>query len=184
MSRRPGSVPRRSIMDPLTLENFMKYRMDPTRALALFAAVATLGSRAVASQGHTDDRYEFLVDSVTTKIEFAVDTNLGSCTFPGGSSRTLTGHEFFQLHAGIPPLESGSCDGGDCRCVPDLVGIIPNSIPGGPDILELDFVNLHLSPTSPRFLVTNGMFDTQGSCAVLDGTMVVRLLGHSALNVP
>jgi hypothetical protein len=43
---------------------------------------------------------------------------------------------------------------------------------------------LHLSPTSPQFTITQGVFDTQESCGLLQGTMVVHLLGHAAHNVP
>jgi hypothetical protein len=150
-----------------------------TSSLACIAAISLLGSRATAASGNTDDRYRFVVDSVTTKIEYAVDTNLGPCTIAGGTNGTLSGTVFMQLHAGVLPLESGSCDGGDCSCLPDLVATIPNTVPGLPPLLELDFLNLRISPSSPTFAVAHGVFDTDSSFAVLDGTMVVRLLGYS-----
>jgi hypothetical protein len=155
------------------------------RASVLVAA-ALIGSKAsAATVTNTDDHYTFVVDSVTTKFEFAIDTNMGSCTFPNGSSASLTGNVYLQLHSGAGvPLGSGSCDSGDCTCVPDMVAVIPNSIPGGPNLLELDFFNLRISPTTPQFAIANGAFDTTGSFGCLGGTMVVHLLGQVPVNVP
>jgi hypothetical protein len=162
----------------------MERTIRPLRVLVWTAGALLAAPSARAMNGSTDDHYRFLVDSVTTKIEFALDTSLGSCTIPAGTSGGLSGHIFMQLHSGVGPLGSGSCDGGDCTCHPDLVGVIPNPVPGGPDLLELDFLNLRISPTTPLFLVSHGAFDTTGSFACLDGTMVVRMLGHAPVNVP
>lgn len=160
-------------------------RILRTRSLLTCTAVALLASSSTwAASGSNDDHYRFLVDSVATKVDFALDTSMGSCTIPAGTSGTLTGKLVLQLHSGAGGLGSGSCDSGDCTCHPDLVGVIPNPIPGGPNLLELDFLNLRISPMTPLFLVSHGAFDTTSSFTCLDGTMVVRLLGQVPVSCP
>lgn len=162
------------------MERLLRTRRIPT----WFAAALLAGPSARATIVSPDDHYQFVVDSVTTKFEYALDTSLGSCTIPAGTSGTLSGNLFLQLHAGVTPLDSGSCDSGDCTCHPDLVGIIPNPVPGGPDLLELDFFSVRISPMTPRFSVSHGVFDTTSSFTCLDGTMVAHVLGHAPVSVP
>src|SRR5258705_5809199 len=100
----------------------MEQHLFPHRS-PVFACIATavlVGSRASATSGNTDDHYTFLVDNVTTKVVFQVDTSLGLCTIAGGNSGTMRGHVDLQLHAGGLPLESGSWRPGELPRVPRI----------------------------------------------------------------
>jgi len=118
-------------------------------------------------------------------VIYGIDTSLGPCTLSGGTGGQLTGDMVVVLHPGAYPISDGQLDGGNCGCQPDLIGIIPNSVPGLPPLLEVHLNALVVQPSSPPFSCdAGGLFLTDVACVVTGGTLEVSMSGSAFLNVP
>src|SRR5689334_23835049 len=107
--------------------------MNPNRwILFLLSAPVSMS----AAQATVTDHYPMQVDSVQSLVIFGLDTSLGPCTLTTGTTGHLQGDTVVVLHPGAFPISDGQFDGGQCGCQPDMIGIIPNALPGLPPLLE------------------------------------------------
>jgi len=82
-------------------------------------------------------------------------------------------------------LTQGQFTGGDAFTVPNIHGRIPNPLLFPPNLATIDVVGLHVTASSPAFVIGGG-----GACTATltltatAGTMTVTPLGGSATNTP
>jgi len=148
--------------------------MQTVRPLLPLASLLALTVPAAA----ITDRYPFLVDSVQSQVQYEIDTSLGMCDLGTTVNGSISGDMQIVLHPGAYPISDGYFDGGDCSCQPNLVGIIPNSLPGLPPLLEVHCDNLVVRPHSPSFQCdSSGHFLVDSSVDVVGGNLDVSLGG-------
>ena len=104
-----------------------------------------------AAQATVNDHYTMQVDSVQSLVYYGLDTSLGPCTLSAGSTGHLSGDMVVVLRPGAFPISEGQLDGGNCGCQPDLIGIIPNALPGLPPLLEVHLDSLVVQSVSAPF---------------------------------
>jgi hypothetical protein len=139
-----------------------------------FVSILALSTAARA----TTDHYTFQVDQLQSQVQYEIDTNLGLCNLGATSNGSISGQMVAVLHPGVFPITDGRFDGGDCACHPDLVGIIPNSLPGLPPLLEVHLDQLVVRPHSQPFQCdANGLFLAYSSVDVVNGNLNVSVLG-------
>ena len=149
--------------------------MQHVRSLLTFVPFLALAATARAVP---TDHYTFLVDSAQSQVQYEIDTNLGLCTLSPSANGKITGNMVLALHPGQYPISDGLFDGGDCGCQPDLVGIIPNSLPGLPPLLECHLSNLVVRPHSQPFQCdSSGLFLAYTNVDVVNGSLNVSLSG-------
>jgi hypothetical protein len=155
--------------------------MNPIRWTLLFLSIPALHASAQAT---VNDHYTMQVDSVHSMVIYGIDTSLGPCTLSAGSGGQLTGDMVVVLHPGAYSISDGQLDGGNCGCQPDLIGIIPNSLPGLPPLLECHLTSLVVQPHSPPFSCDSaGLFLADASCVVTGGILEVSMSGSAFINV-
>jgi hypothetical protein len=132
-----------------------------------------------------NDHYPFVVDTVHSRLMYEIDSNLGLCDLGAGAHGEVTGTMVLALHPGVFPISSGQFDGGDCACTPDLVGIVPGSLPGLPPLLEVRLSNLVVQQHSPTFQCdSNGAYLADVGLDVTGGNLDVSVSGGPFLPVP
>src|SRR5258706_11662307 len=155
-----------------------------SRTVSMLSLVSLLALQATA-QATVNDHYTFLVDSTQSQVIYGISTSLGPCTLSGGTGGNISGDTVVVLHSGAFPISDGQLTGGNCSCQPDLIGIIPNSVPGLPPLLEVHLNALVVQPSSPPFSCdAGGLFLTDVACVVTGGTLEVSMSGSAFLNVP
>jgi hypothetical protein len=148
--------------------------MQHVRSILGFVPLLALSTAARA----TTDHYTFLVDSAQSQVQYEIDSNMGQCTLSPSANGNISGDMVLVLHPGQFPVTDGQFDGGNCGCQPDLVGIIPNSIPGLPPVLEVHLSNLVVRPHSLPFQCdVNGLFLAYTSVDVVNGNLNLSVLG-------
>ncbi len=157
----------------------MKLVRNVSGSLSLVLCTALAGA-----QGTLDDRYLMQVDSANSQVQYEIDSNLGLCTLSPSANGSLGGNLWLRLQPGAFPISSGQYDGGDCSCQPDLVGTIPNTLPGLPPILEVELSSLVIAPRSHPFTLDgSGAFLADSSFDVDSGRLVCRVLGGPSVPV-
>ena len=147
-------------------------RVRSMLSLAPFLALSSV-ARAV-----TLDRCTFLVDPAQSQVQIEIDTNLGLCTLSPGADVDLRGNMLLVLRPGLIPISDGRFEGGECSCQPDLVGIVPNRLPGLPPLLEVHLGGLVLRPHSLPFQFdSSGLFVADTSVDIVNGKLDVSVLG-------
>jgi hypothetical protein len=138
----------------------------------------TLPALSPAARATLTDHYTMQVDSVQSQVQYEIDTNLGLCTLSPSANGNISGDMVVVLHPGAYPVSDGQFDGGNCSCMPNLVGIIPNSLPGLPPLLEVHLSSLVVRPHSLPFQCdSNGLFLAYTSCDVTNGNLDVSVSG-------
>ena len=156
--------------------------MQSVRPLLSLASLAVFSTAATAG---INDRYFFLVDSAQSQVQYEIDTNLGMCSLGTTQSGSISGEMQILLHPGAFPISDGRFDGGDCGCHPNLVGIIPNSLPGLPPLLEVHLDGLVVRPHSPTFQCNStGNFMADANFDVVGGNLSVAVGGGVFVPVP
>lgn len=148
----------------------------------LILSIPALHSNAQAT---VTDHYTMQVDSVQSTVIYGLDTSLGPCTLSTGTSGHLSGDAVVVMHSGTYPISDCQLDGGNCGCQPDMIGIIPNSIPGLPPLLEVHMTGLVVSSHStPCSCDSAGNFLADTNCVITDGLLEVSMSGGAFINVP
>jgi len=132
-----------------------------------------------------NDHYPFVVDTVHSRLMYEIDSNMGLCDLGLGAHGEVTGTMVLALYPGALPISSGQYAGGDCACTPDLVGIVPNSVPGLPHLLEVRLSNLVVQQHSPPFQCDSfGEYLADVGLDVTEGNLDVSVLGGPFVPVP
>ena len=155
-----------------------------TRLRSMLSLVSFLGvsSTALAT---VNDHYPFTVDTLHSRLMYEINSNLGLCDLGAGAHGEVTGTMILALHPGAFPISTGQYDGGDCACLPDLVGIVPNSVPGLPPLLEVRLSNLVVQQHSPTFQCdSEGTYLADVRLDCVGGNLDVSVSGGPFLPVP
>lgn len=152
---------------------------------ALMLSLVPILSLSSTARATVTDRYIFTVDSANSQVQYEIDSNLGLCTLSPSMNGNIAGSMALVLHPGQFPISEGRLDGGDCSCLPDLVGLVPNSLPGLPPLLEVHLGGLVVRPHSRPFACdASGLFLVDASCDVVGGNLDVSVLGGPFVPVP
>jgi len=145
----------------------------------------TIPALSPAARAAVVDRFTLRIASTQSQARFEIESSLGTCLLASGGAGNLSGDMDLVLHPGVPPAFSGQFDGGRCSTPPDLVGIVPNSLPGAPPLLVVHLDSLRLATRSRQFACdSNGCFLTQSTCEVADGSLDVSVMGGEFVSVP
>ena len=156
--------------------------MSQARWTLFLVTIPALSPAALAT---LVDRFTLRIAAPQSQAQFEIDSSLGTCLLAGGSAGSLSGAVDLTLHPGAPPAFSGQFDGGRCATPPDLVGIVPNSLPGAPPLLVVHADSLVFATRSRTFSCdSNGCFLTQQTCEVTDGSLDVSVMGAEFTSVP
>lgn len=141
---------------------------------------------ALTSQGLSDvgERCTFEIDPSQSQVQYEIESNLGPCVLSSARGG-LAGKLELDLRAGTPPASEGQFDGGACTCQPDLIGIVPNPIPGQPPLLQIGLACLVLAQRSRPFeLDSRGRFVSYSSWEIESGGLAVGIRGRPPLDIP
>jgi len=156
--------------------------MSQARWTIFLVTIPALSPAALATVA---DRFTLRIASPQSQAQFEIDSSLGTCLLATGSAGCLSGDVDLVLHPGVPPAFSGQFDGGRCSTPADLVGIVPNSLPGAAPLLVVHVDSLALATRSRAFSCdSSGCFLTQNTCEVTDGSLDVSVMGGEFTSVP
>src|SRR5258708_6464081 len=122
--------------------------MSQARWTIFLVTIPALSPAALAT---VVDRFTLRIATAQSPAQFEIDSSLGTCLLATGSAGGLSGEVDLVLQPGVPPAFSGQFDGGRCSTPSDLVGIVPNTVPGAPPLLVVHADSLALATRSRAF---------------------------------